>query len=87
MLLYADDTTLQVLQLTQTLDADTMQTHDQISVELQRQKQFIVNFKKIHFMVFGRKHRRKEISEAKLVQCNAELRPEKTVVCLSVSPT
>jgi len=40
---------------------------------------------KTHFIVLGRKHRRKEIGEAKLVLHNAEFQPEKTVTHLGVT--
>ena len=45
----------------------------------------IVNLKKTHLMGFGRKHRKKEISEMKLVLSNVQLQPEQSVVYLGVT--
>ena len=49
-----------------------------------RQNQLVVNLKKTHLMVLGRKHR-KEICEAKLVLDNAEIQPVETVTYLGVT--
>ena len=50
-----------------------------------RQNRLIVNLKKTHLMIFGRKHRKNEISGTKLVLNNTELQPEQSVVYLGVT--
>ena len=83
--MYADDTTLYTEakiaeQAVEALGSDAQSTFDWY-----RQNQLIVNLKKTHLMVFGRKHRKREISETKLVLNNVELHPEQSVVYLGVT--
>ena len=53
----------------------------QSTLDWYRQNRLIVNLKKTHLMVFGRK----QISRTKLVLNNVELQPEQSVVYLGVT--
>ena len=58
------------------------ETAEQAMEALGSDARLIVNLKQTHLMVFGRKQRKKEISETKLVLNNIELQPEQSVVYL-----
>jgi len=62
-----------------------LRTDAQSTLDWYKRSRLIVNLRKTHFMVLGRKHRRKEIDEAKLVLHNTEFQPEKTVTHLGVT--
>jgi len=83
--MYADDTTLYTAAKTIEETIDMLRTDAQSTLDWYKRSRLIVNLRKTHFMVLGRKHRRKEIDEAKLVLHNTEFQPEKTVTHLGVT--
>ena len=76
--MYADDTLYTAAKIIEET-IDMLRTDAQSNLDWYKQSRLIVNLRKTHFMVLGRKHRRKEIYEAKLVLHNTEFQPEKTV--------
>ena len=80
--MYADDTTLYAEAETAEQAMEALGSDAQSTLDWYRQNRLIVNLKKTHLMVFGRKHRKNEISETKLVLNNIELQPEQSVVYL-----
>ena len=83
--MYADDTTLYTEAKIAEQAVEALGSDAQSTLDWYRQNQLIVNLKKTHLMVFGRKHRKREISETKLVLNNVELHPEQSVVYLGVT--
>ena len=83
--MYADDTTLYTEAETAEQAMEVLGSDAQSTLDWYRQNQLIVNLKKTHLMVFGRKHRKREISETKLVLNNIELHPEQSVVYLGMT--
>ena len=83
--MYADDTTLYVEAETAEQAMEALGSDAQSTLDWYRQNRLIVNLKKTHLMVFGRKHRKNEISGTKLVLNNIELQPEQSVVYLGVT--
>ena len=83
--MYADDTTLYAEAETAEQAMEALGSDAQSTLDWYRQNRLIVNLKKTHLMVFGRKHRKNEISGTKLVLNNIELQPEQSVVYLGVT--
>ena len=64
--MYADDTTLYAEAETAEQAMEALGSNAQSTLDWYRQNRLIVNSRKTHLMVFGRKHRKDEISGTKL---------------------
>ena len=60
MNMYADDTTLHTAAKTIEETIDMLRTDAQSTLDWYKRSRLIVNLRKTHIMVLGRKHRRKE---------------------------
>lgn len=83
--MYADDTTIYTAAETTEQALETLSIDANSTMDWYRQNKLIVNVEKTHLMVIGRRYRKMEINEAKLVLQDVELRPEQTVSYLGVS--
>ena len=73
--MYADDTTLYTAAKTIEESIDTLRTDAQSTLDSYKRSWLIVSLRKTHYMMLGRKHKRKEIDKAKLVLHNTEFQP------------
>ena len=83
--MYVDDTTIYTAAETTEQALETLSIDANSTMDWYRQNKLIVNVEKTHLMVIGRRYRKMEINEAKLVLQDVELRPEQTVTYLGIS--